>query len=347
MRSVTHVIHGRLGRPSVTTIDPGGPLNRSHLVRRGGALVAALASLLLLVTAATPAGASTLPVTYNVSSALPSVLQPNKSPAGSNNWSCKPSAAHPQPVVLVEGTFATMGENWGTLSPLLANNGYCVYAFNYGSTIVSTLTGGNIQAIGPVATSAGQLSTFVNKVLASTGAGQVDLVGHSQGGMMPNYYIKFLGGAPKVHTFVALAPDNHGTTLDGLVTFGDDLGVVFPLLLPSINLALDFGQLPGLTDQETGSAFIKKLNSVPDTVAGINYTVIATKYDEVVTPYTSDFLTGPNVNNILLQNQCSKDGAEHIAIAFDHIALRDVLNALDPAHAVAPTCSTVLPLVGG
>ena len=34
--------------------------------------------------------------------------------------------------------------------------------------------------------------------------------------MMPRYYINFLGGAGKVNTFVALAPTNYGTTLDGL-----------------------------------------------------------------------------------------------------------------------------------
>lgn len=320
---------------------------RSRTVRRAALLVASVATSITLMAQATPAAAATLPVTYNVASALPNVLQPTKSPAGSNNWSCKPSAAHPRPVVLVNGTFATMGENWGTLSPLLANNGYCVYAFNYGATIASTLTFGNIQSVGPVATSAGELSSFVNKVLSSTKASQVDLVGHSQGGMMPNYYLKFLGGAAKVHTLVALAPDNHGTTLDGLISFAHTLGAVFPALLPSINLALTFGGLPGLTDQEVGSAFIKKLNSVPDTVAGVSYTVIATKYDEVVTPYSSQFLSGAGVHNILLQDQCSQDYADHIAVAFDHIALRDVLNALDPSTAVAPTCSTVLPAIGG
>ena len=64
--------------------------------------------------------------------------------------------------------------------------------------------------------SAGELNAFVDKVLAATGAAEVDLVGHSQGGMMPRYYLKFLGGAAEVHTLVGLSPSNHGTTLDGL-----------------------------------------------------------------------------------------------------------------------------------
>ena len=61
-------------------------------------------------------------------------------------------------------------------------------------------------------------------VLAATGAAKVDLVGHSQGGMMPRYYLKFLGGAAHVDKLVALAPSNHGTTLDGLTALVTALG---------------------------------------------------------------------------------------------------------------------------
>ena len=40
----------------------------------------------------------------------------------------------------------------------------------------------------------------------------LDLVGHSQGGMMPRYYVKNLGGAAKVDDLIGLSPSNHGTT---------------------------------------------------------------------------------------------------------------------------------------
>jgi hypothetical protein len=53
------------------------------------------------------------------------------------------------------------------------------------------------------------------------------------------------------------------------------------------------------------------------------------------------------VTNIELQQQCALDASEHLATPFDHIALRDVLNALAPAHAQAPSCGVVAPLVGG
>ena len=54
-----------------------------------------------------PAQAQTqLPVNWDFASgALGSVLSPNTPPPGADNWSCKPSAEHPYPVVLVNGTF--------------------------------------------------------------------------------------------------------------------------------------------------------------------------------------------------------------------------------------------------
>src|SRR5438552_16726635 len=53
-------------------------------------------------------------------------------PAGANNFRCRPTRAHPDPVVLVHGLGATMSENWRYLSPLLAARGYCVFALTYG-----------------------------------------------------------------------------------------------------------------------------------------------------------------------------------------------------------------------
>ena len=308
--------------------------------------VAVLAAVMMVAASACNTAPAPLPVTYNVTASLPYVLQPNKAPAGSNDPSCK-STTHPIPVILVPATIATMGENYSVLSPLLKNNGYCVFSFNYGQTALTTLTLGNIVSIGAVPKSAGQLATFVQQVRGWTGASKVDLVGHSQGGMMPNYYINFLGGAQYVHTLVGLAPSNHGTTVDGLISFANQLGMVWPGLLPFINTALATGGMQGLADQEIGSAFMKTMATKPDTSPGVNYTVIETKYDEVVTPYTNAFLSGSNVHNITLQNQCSLDKSEHLSIAFDHIALQDVLNALNPAHPVTPKCSTVLPVIGG
>jgi hypothetical protein len=89
------------------------------------------------------------------------------------------------------------------------------------------------------------------------------------------------------------------------------------------------------------------LNSGGDTVPGVDYTVIESKNDEVVTPYQSAFLSGPDVTNITLQDQCPLDQGEHLSMPYDHIADADVLTALDPQDPVKPACTPVAPVAGG
>jgi triacylglycerol esterase/lipase EstA (alpha/beta hydrolase family) len=250
--------------------------------------------------------------------------------ATASDYACKPSAAHPRPVVLVHGTFGNSVDNWLGLAPYLTSRGYCVYSLDYGELPGVPL----FHGLGPIDKSAAQLSAFVDKVLTATGAAEADLVGHSQGGMMPRYYLKFLGGAAKVHALVGIAPDNHGTDLVGLTN-----------LLPYFPGAEDLldAATPGLADQITGSGFLTKLNAGGDTVPGVRYTVIATRYDEVVTPWRTQYLSGSDVRNVLLQDLCPLDLSEHLAIGlFDRIAFHEVAGALDPAHATATTCASAL-----
>ena len=265
-----------------------------------------------------------------VSAAVYALSHPTASPPGSNDFSCKPTAAHPRPVVLSNGTGANAYDDWAGLSGVLKRDGYCVFAPNLGGP-----EGGMFQAMGDIPTTAGQFGQYIDKVLAATGASKVDIVGHSQGGMMPRYYLKNLGGASRVGTLVGLSPSNHGTNLDGLVD-----------AVRSLPGGGDFADgvigavCPACVQQEVGSSFLTTLNSGGDTMPGVNYTVVATRTDEVVTPYTSAYLSGPTVTNLRLQNYCLIDGTEHINITYDHIAIQLVRNALDPAHAWTPNCLT-------
>ncbi|MEU2911065.1 esterase/lipase family protein [Streptomyces massasporeus] len=246
--------------------------------------------------------------------------------SGWNNYSCKPSAAHPRPVVLVHGTLGNSVDNWLGLAPYLKVRGYCVFSLDYGQLEGVPF----FHGLGPAEKSAGQLKDFVDKVLAATGAAETDVVGHSQGGMMPRYYLKFLGGAAKVNALVGIAPSNHGTDLNG-----------FTKLLPYFPGAADLlsKNTPALADQVTGSAFLAKLNAGGDTVSGVRYTVIATKYDEVVTPWRSQYLNGPDVRNVLLQDLCPVDLSEHVAVGLlDRVVFHEVANALDPGRATPTTC---------
>ncbi|HEX7278398.1 MAG TPA: alpha/beta fold hydrolase [Solirubrobacterales bacterium] len=261
---------------------------------------------------------------------------PTASPPGANDWSCKPTAAHPRPVVLVHGTFADMSNSWQAISPLLKNNGYCVFALNYGDYDGSGAIG--VYGIDDIPTSAGELNAFVDKVRAATGAAEVDLVGHSQGGMMPRYYLKYLGGASEVRALVGLSPSNHGTTLNGLFILSN--------FFPGAN-QFTGALCPACEQQRAGSAFIADLNAGGETVPGVDYTVIQTRFDTVVTPYASAFLSGPNVKNILLQNQCILDLGDHLSMPYDHIVGADVLTALDPANPRKFLCTPIAPIAGG
>ena len=251
-----------------------------------------------------------------------------ESVVGANNG-CKPTTAHPYPVVLVHATMADEGSNWVTLAPLLANEGYCVYAFNYGATLASLelwpFIGPRIDGLGHIESSAKELSSFVNNVLSKTKASKVDLVGHSQGGMMPNYYIKNLGGSSKVNELIGLAPSNHGTTLDGVTKFVEN----FPFATELVTGLLEFLGAPSLPEQTEKSAFVTKLfGSGEPVVAGVKYVVVETDHDEVVTPYTHAFLSGSNVTNITIQNQCPSDPVAHIGMFDDSPSLQNVLNQL-------------------
>jgi triacylglycerol esterase/lipase EstA (alpha/beta hydrolase family) len=303
-----------------------------------GMSVVAVGASIALTAGTVPAQAATLPLA-NEATQFTLSLNPafyNASPAGSNGR-CTPSAAHPFPVVLVEGTFASQFNSFGAVAPDLANNGYCVFSFNFGQTLLGT----GIFATGDITQSARQLSTEVNKVLAQTGASKVDIVGWSQGGMMPRQYINFDGGASKVNMLVGLAPSNFGTTLDGVENLVQDLG------LAGLTDAALSVTCAACVQQIQGSSFLSNLNKTP-TQPGVKYVVIETRDDEVVTPFTNAFLpAASNVQNITLQNQCSQDASDHISISYDSNALQDMINALGPDNpGFQPSCAAVGPIFG-
>ncbi|MFE1317472.1 esterase/lipase family protein [Kitasatospora phosalacinea] len=239
--------------------------------------------------------------------------------SGWNNWSCRPSAAHPQPVVLVHGLGANDLDDFATLAPTLALSGYCVFSETYGQTLLGGLAGG----LAPMADSAAELAGFVERVRLTTGAAKVDIVGHSEGTTVPAYYLKYLGGATKVDDVIGFGSNYRGTTLDGLATLADALH------LQGLLTGVGCG---ACTDYLPGSAFLNKLDDGPVAVPGPTYTSIMTRYDKIVTPYTSGVLSGPNVTNIVLQDRCPLDSAGHLGLAVDPNVADLVLNRLDPAN---------------
>ena len=268
-----------------------------------------------------------------------SVPHPEADPPGANDWSCRPSAQHPRPVVLVHGTWENRYNNFAQLSPALKRDGYCVFALNYGDTDDNLLSQPEfVQGNGDIRRSAKELAVFVDAVLAETDAAQVDIVGHSQGGMMPRQYLKFEGGAGKVKTLVSLGATHHGTTLSGIGTFVETLGLL-GYTPPILGAAAE--------QQVVGSEFLTELNAGGDTVPGVSYVVIATRYDEVTTPYRSTFLTagtGATVQNVTLQDGCAIDLSDHLSMTYSWRAVGYVRRGLDPTAPVPP-CLPNLPVV--
>ena len=116
-------------------------------------------------------------------------------------------AATRHPVIIVAGTFSPAFAN-EPLAARLRADGYNTFIFE-----LPTLGTQDINL------SAQALDTFADAVRAQTGAGKVDLIGHSQGGLVARSYVKHHGGAGEVDSLITLGAPNRGTLVANLVNF--------------------------------------------------------------------------------------------------------------------------------
>jgi triacylglycerol esterase/lipase EstA (alpha/beta hydrolase family) len=258
-------------------------------------------------------------------------LNPDLVPWGVNDPNCRPKRKQ-HPVVLVNGTWENVYDNWVTMTPALRRAGLCLYGQNLGKANPQ-LNAAHMYQTADIRQSAAQLGAFVDRVLRETHAHKVDLVGHSQGGgLLPNYYIQFLGGRKKVHRLVGITPSNHGTALSGLgalaglmARLSNIAGAGTGLLLgkSALQQAINMGQ-PEYND------VLRPLSKRPDTLPGIHYDTIATNTDEAITPWQHSFLrTGHGViRNVVLQNFCRNDLTEHNGASHDDLVIKLVREAL-------------------
>ncbi|WP_203185545.1 esterase/lipase family protein [Streptomyces pratensis] len=319
---------------------------RRRVFRRTAAALTVLAVLFPVMAAPGPDGLA--PRTVSVAAGpgaghtswkrayLASIDHPDTPPPGADDWNCLPGARHPRPVVLLHGTYENAYSNWSALSPRLRAEGYCVFAVNFGAP-----RGDVAKGRAAIPESAEEVARFVDRVLDRTGARQVDLVGHSQGGgILPRYYLKFAGGAHpsdparnKVHHLIGISPANHGSTVSGLATLAQRLHILAP--------AAEFGG-QALADQTIGSAVNRRLDTGGDTMPGVRYTTLVTRWDRIVTPYERQYLrpghsTG-RVTDTTVQDLCPRDRTGHMGSPYAPVFLRLVSNALDPATARQPDC---------
>src|SRR5690242_13858028 len=184
--------------------------------------------------------------------------------SGFDDWTCKPSAAHPDPLVLLHGLGGNGPGNYSYLGPFLAATGYCAFTLTYGQANPALPVGGTIS----IARAAAEIEAFVQRVRAATGAAKVDIVGHSEGGFQSLHGPKVRGYATAVGKVVALAPPTHGTTFGGLVSVGDYLG-----LGPLVDQVLQQYGCPACDELIVGGSAVQQLTAGPIAQPGVRYTV--------------------------------------------------------------------------
>lgn len=111
-------------------------------------------------------------------------------------------AAATTPIVLVHGA-ADNRSAFALLARELRNRGFfLVHGVNYGMLAAFT---------GDVPTAAERLRAEIEQVCEITGADQVQVVGHSLGGLIARYYVQRMGGDERVRTLVTLGTPHQGT----------------------------------------------------------------------------------------------------------------------------------------
>jgi triacylglycerol esterase/lipase EstA (alpha/beta hydrolase family) len=201
------------------------------------------------------------------------------------------------PVVLVAGTFSPASV-LDLLATRLRLEGFRVEVFELPAL-----------GVGDISASSAALGPFVAEVLRRTGATDVDLVGHSQGGLVAREYVRDFGGASSVDKVIGLGTPNHGTAVAEAGRDDDCVAC---------------GQMA------VGSAYLESLNAGDDSVSDVRYWQFASRTDLVVKPYTTSFLDPADgaVVNVAIQDQCWLRPVGHVGLVVDGAVFSGVRRAL-------------------
>ncbi len=225
------------------------------------------------------------------------------------------AAAGRDPVIIVAGTLAGQalaGVYYAPLASRLRAQGYDVTIFG--------LPGSGLGDIGAISQ---DLNQKADQVRARTGAARVDLIGHSQGGLVIRHYLKYRGGANEVDSAISLGAPHYGAAVANLLRL------------------LGLGSCAGVVacqQMAIGSPFLAALNAGDDTIGNVSYTNIASVNDGIVQPYTTSFLANDGNNaNVRVQSQCPLRVVGHVGLPYDGTVYSGIQDAL--AHrAITLSC---------
>ncbi|EEA19425.1 conserved hypothetical protein [Talaromyces marneffei ATCC 18224] len=245
--------------------------------------------------------------------------------APANDFNCVDPLGR-NPVVMIHALTASREVDLNLLHKNMTSEGWCVYAQTYGSPINPPLIGGLTE----MTKSAKDIGAYIVEVAQKKG-GKVDIVGHSEGGVMALYVPMT---QPKVAAVVdhaiALGPAVHGAHYFGLTDFFQALpdgllklleAAVKPLCAACIDMENNDGDIY--------LAFKNSSKIVPD---NINATVIMSNYDTLV-PINVSRVDEPNVRNLIVQDFCPDDHLNHANLAWSESVWGMIKNELQEVDA--------------
>jgi hypothetical protein len=224
------------------------------------------------------------------------------------------AGARREPVLLVPGTTLNPSTDFGYgWEPSLAKLGRSYCTIDLPGNAMA-----NIQT-------AGEYVVYAIRTMHHDYGGRIDIIGHSQGGMVPRWALRFWPGTRKmVDDLIGLSPSNHGT-LDA-------------------NPLCELTCAPSIWQQRKGARFLAALNSYQETFPGISYTDIYTLTDEVVVPNFGPSASsslhggGGQITNVAIQSVCPTDPTEHIGVGiYDDTAYAIAVDALDHRGSAVPS----------
>ena len=306
------------------------------------AVLTLLAALLLFsAIPASPSFAATPGVNGaagSLSGAFFGAAHPGEPLPGSDDWGCTPTAEHPQPVVLLHGTGMNAWNTWAPMAAALSLDGFCVFAPTYGALPGAPSIGGMtsiVERSGP------EMAAYIDRVLATTGATSVSLVGHSEGAPVAAYLAKSLRpGRVSSVVFLAGYWMRPGTTTISAI--------------PALGWIRTEEQLQHLIRHSpvvSGADLVRPSALIDAVWSGgspfrpdVRYTSISSTYDEVFPPWVAG-ADVPGSTDLVLQAGCPANRTGHLTIPFDPRAIDLVRHALGGSSGPV-SCVPTDPLLG-
>lgn len=231
-------------------------------------------------------------------------------PPGVNNPNCRVSAAHPEIIFLVHGTDSTLFGDFGQLGPQLAAAGWCVYGIDYGQDEPGGAFG---QA--DVWQSAGQIYQALTAALQTSGAQKAQIIGFSQGSALARYVTNKLDQGKNITRFIGLANPARGGRMWGAASL---LKVIpEPVAMEITNTAL--------VQLAAGSKFFTELNQPGETIPGVQYLTLGTRFDEFLAADEQPLAGG---RHAFIQEFCATDLGEHLWLPYSGVTARFVTTAV-------------------